>query len=71
MVFKHDTLFWAYIMNYLKRGLAIYTLIVLTCFAVYSIFYAVVGDNAPFWILIAVLCMPVIAFAAIYLYRKS
>ena len=58
-------------MNRLKIGLAIYTLIVLTCFVVYSIYYAVVGDNAPFWIIIAVLCVPVIAFACIYLREKS
>ena len=58
-------------MNGLRKGLALYTLIVLTCFAVYSIFYAIVGDNAPFWILIAILCVPVIAFAAICLRKKS
>ena len=49
---------------------AIYTIIAMAAFSVYSIYYAVVGDNAPFWTLIVIACLPVIAFASIYLMRK-
>jgi hypothetical protein len=50
--------------------LAIYTIIALTGFSIYSIYFAAVGDNAPFWIIIVIACLPVIAFASIYLMRK-
>jgi hypothetical protein len=49
------------------KGLAIYTIIALTGFSIYSAYYAIVGDNAPFWIIAIIACMPVIAFASIYL----
>jgi hypothetical protein len=52
------------------KGLAIYTIIALTGFSIYSIYFAVVGDNAPFWTIILIACLPVIAFASIYLIRK-
>ena len=52
------------------RSLAIYTIIVLTGFSIYSIYYAVAGDNAPFWIIVLVACLPVIVFASIYLLNK-
>jgi hypothetical protein len=52
------------------KGLAIYTLVAMIVFIVYSLYYAVVGDNAPFWIIIVIACLPVIAFASVYLLRK-
>ena len=52
------------------KGLAIYTVIALTGFSIYSIYFAVVGDNAPFWIMILIACVPVIVFASMYLIRK-
>ncbi len=52
------------------KALAIYTIIALTAFSIYSIYYAVVGDNAPFWIIIVIACVPVIVFASMYLIRK-
>ena len=52
------------------KGLAIYTIIALTGFSIYSIYFAAVGDNAPFWIIIVIACLPVTAFALIYLVRK-
>ena len=54
----------------MMKGLAIYTLIALIGFSIYSIYYAVAGDNAPFWITIVIACLPAIAFALIYLVRK-
>jgi hypothetical protein len=53
------------------KTLAIYTIIALTGFSIYSIYFAVVGDNAPFWIAIVIVCLPVIAFASIYLIKRS
>lgn len=53
------------------KGLAIYTIIALTGFSIYSIYFAVVGDNAPFWIIVLIACLPVIAFASIYLIKKG
>jgi len=52
------------------KGLAIYTIVALTGFIIYSLYYAVVGDNAPFWIILAIGCLPVIIFASIYLGKK-
>ena len=52
------------------KGLALYTLIALTGFSIYSIYYAVVGDNSPFWTIIVIAGLPVIAFALLYLVRK-
>ena len=52
------------------KGLAIYTIIALTGFSIYSIYYAVAGDNAPFWIIILIACLPVIVFASIYLTKN-
>lgn len=54
----------------MMKGLAIYTLIALSVFSIYSIYFAVVGDNSPFWIIISVACSPAIAFAVLYLIRK-
>jgi hypothetical protein len=52
------------------KGLAVYTVIALSGFSIYSIYFAVIGDNSPFWIIISIACLPVIAFALIYLIRK-
>jgi hypothetical protein len=52
------------------KGLAIYSLIALIGFSIYSIYYAVAGDNSPFWIIIVIAGLPVIAFALFYLIRK-
>ena len=52
------------------KVLAIYTIIALSGFVIYSLYYAIVGDNSPFWILTSVLCVPVIAFAIIYLVKN-
>ena len=54
----------------MMKGLAIYTLIALTGFSIYSIYFAVAGDNTPFWITIVIASLPAIAFALIYLVRK-
>lgn len=51
------------------KGLALYTAIAPTGFLIYSVYYAVAGDNTPFWTIIAVACLPVIVFATIYLKR--
>jgi len=52
------------------KGLAIYTLVALVGFSIYSLYYAVVGDNAPFWIILVIGCIPIIVFALIYLVRN-
>ncbi len=52
------------------KALAIYTIIALSGFSIYSIYFAVAGDNAPFWIIIVIASLPVIAFASLYLVRK-
>jgi len=52
------------------KALAIYTALAMIAFIVYSLYFAIVGDNTPFWIIILVLCLPVMAFALIYLLRK-
>ena len=52
------------------KGLAIYTIVALTGFSIYSIYYAVVGDNAPFWTILVIASLPIIVFASIYL-RKN
>ena len=52
------------------KGLAIYTVVALTGFSIYSIYYAVVGDNAPFWTILVIGCLPIILFASIYLAKK-
>ncbi len=49
------------------KGLAIYTIVALVGFSIYSIYYAAVGDNAPFWAILVIGCLPVIVFASIYL----
>ncbi|MCX5997252.1 MAG: hypothetical protein NTV42_06545 [Chloroflexi bacterium] len=54
----------------MMKGLAIYSLIVLSAFSIYSIYFAIIGDNAPFWIIILITCLPAIAFASLYLIRK-
>jgi len=54
----------------MMKGLALYTLVALTGFTIYSIYYAVAGDNSPFWIIIVIASLPVIAFAMLYLVRK-
>ena len=52
------------------KGLAIYTIVALTGFSIYSLYYAIVGDNAPFWIILVLGCIPVIVFASIYLSKN-
>lgn len=52
------------------KGLAIYTIVALTGFLIYSMYYAIVGDNAPFWTIIVIACLPVIAFASMYLIKN-
>jgi hypothetical protein len=52
------------------KVLAIYTIVALSGFAVYSIYFAVIGDNSPFWIITSVACVPIIVFASIYLIKK-
>jgi len=52
------------------KGLAIYSAIALSGFSIYSVYFAVVGDNSPFWIAAAIACLPAIAFALLYLVRK-
>jgi hypothetical protein len=52
------------------KGLAICTLVAITVFVIYSTYFAIVGDNAPFWIIILIACLPVIASASMYLIRK-
>lgn len=52
------------------KGLAIYSLVTLVGFSIYSIYFAIVGDNSPFWLIILVACLPVIAFALLYLTGK-
>ena len=52
------------------KALAIYTIIALSGFAIYSIYYAIAGDNAPFWVIMIIGCLPIIAFASIYLSKK-
>ena len=53
---------------YDESTLAIYTIVALTGFSIYSFHFAVAGDNAPFafFFIILVACLPVIAFASIY-----
>ncbi len=53
------------------KGLAIYTIVALVGFSIYSIYYAVVGDNAPFWIILIIASVPIIIFASIYLGKNS
>lgn len=57
-------------MKPMMKGLAIYTAVALGGFAIYSVYYAVAGDNSPFWITLAIGCLPAVAFASIYLARK-
>jgi hypothetical protein len=52
------------------KALAIYSLLAVIAFVIYSAYYAIVGDNSPFWTIILVICLPVIAFASIYLVKK-
>jgi uncharacterized protein YybS (DUF2232 family) len=54
----------------MMKGLAIYSVIAISGFSVYSIYFALAGDNAPFWLAISIICLPVIAFALLYLVRK-
>jgi len=50
--------------------LAIYTLLAMVVFVIYSAYYAIAGDNSPFWIIVIVICLPVIVFASVYLLSK-
>lgn len=52
------------------KGLAIYTMAALGGFAIYSIYFAIIGDNSPFWVAISIACLPAIVFAALYLTKK-
>jgi hypothetical protein len=52
------------------KGLAIYTVLALVIFSIYSMYYAIVGDNAPFWIILVIASLPIIVFALIYLIKK-
>jgi hypothetical protein len=54
----------------MMKALAIYTAVALSGFSIYSIYYAVIGDNSPFWIITSIACVPVIAFAFIYLIKS-
>ena len=54
----------------MMKALAIYTLVTLAVFTVYSLYFASVGDNSPFWLAISILCLPSIAFALLYLAGK-
>jgi len=54
----------------MMKTLAIYTIIALSGFAIYAIYFAVIGDNSPFWIITSVACVPVIVFALIYLVKN-
>jgi len=54
----------------MMKALAIYSLIALAVFSIYSIYFAVAGDNSPFWLTISIACLPAIAFALLYLLRK-
>jgi len=53
------------------RVLAVYTVIIAILFCIYSIYYAAVGDNSPFWIAIAVLNIPILVFASLYLFKAK
>jgi len=53
------------------RWLAFYTIIIATVFCIYSLYYAVIGDNSPFWIVIVVLNIPIIVFASLYLFKTK
>ncbi len=53
------------------KVLALYTLAAMIAFVIYSMYFAVVGDNAPFWIIIVIACLPVIAFTSIYLIKNN
>ena len=52
------------------KWLALYTLIALVVFAAGSVYFAVVGDNAPLFIIICIACLPGIAFSALFLGKK-
>jgi hypothetical protein len=52
------------------KGLAIYTIVALVGFSAYSLYYAIVGDNAPFWIILVMGCIPIIVFASIFVGKK-
>jgi hypothetical protein len=52
------------------KGLALYTTVALVGFSAYSLYYAIAGDNAPFWIILVMGCIPIIVFASIYLGTK-
>ena len=52
------------------KGLAIYSIVALAGFSIYSLYYALAGDNAPFWFMLVIGCLPVIVFASIYLSKK-
>jgi len=54
----------------MMKALSIYTIIALSGFAIYSVYFAVMGDNSPFWIITSVACVPVVAFAIIYLVKN-
>jgi uncharacterized membrane-anchored protein YitT (DUF2179 family) len=51
------------------KWLASYAIIISILFCVYSLYYATVGDNSPFWITVVVLNIPVIVFASLYLFK--
>jgi len=53
------------------KWLAIYTAIIGIVFSLASIYYAVVGDNAPLWTIVFVLSLPIIVFATVYLSRNK
>jgi len=52
------------------KGLAIYTIVSLVGFSIYSAYYAIVGDNAPFWIILVIASLPITILASIYLIKK-
>jgi len=53
------------------RWLAVYTVIIAIVFCIYSLYYAAVGDNSPFWMIVVVLNIPIIVFASIYLIKPK
>ena len=53
------------------RWLAVYTIIAAIGFIAYSAYYAVVGDNSPFWIIAITLNLPVLVFAVLFLNKAK
>jgi len=52
------------------RYLAIYSIIIGIVFAAFSIYYASIGDNAPLWMIIFIVDLPIIVFGLLYLIKR-